>query len=527
MARLAEEEGLSVTRTAGRLPVEYVGYQRREQLVSLFESAASADGGLLTEDMRRIGLHYRDRSSLYTQDPVITLSYTAAGLGPDIEPVDDDTSTVNDVTVVRDGGSSARAVQTDGPLSVDRIGKYDTSIPLSLAHDEQTDPHAYWRLHLGTFDGARYPSVSLILHKPGAQWLIPLVRQLREGDRIRITDLPEWVSHDDVDLIVLGWTEDLDVYRWEITFNCAPAGPYDTAITDHAKFGKADTDGSVLELPATATDTSILVRTLAGPTWAEAPEYLPYDVRVSGEVMTVTAVGPSGADKFERTLASGWGAADSGQTWKQTGGVTSDRSVSAGKGVITLPSSVSTVRAQTLPLVLGDADVRVRITAGQVSTGASLVPGVLFRWSSASECYRARVHFGTGGSMFVSITRGSTTLGTQPSLPYTYTAGAEFEVRAQVIGHTVRIKVWPAGQAEPTSWNHTVTVTDSPIATGEVGLSGSGFAGNTNVAPSFRYDNFAITDTQAFTVVRSVNGVIKPQSAGSAVNIANRPIASL
>ncbi|MGX1133194.1 hypothetical protein RKD49_005384 [Streptomyces glaucescens] len=237
MRRLCVEEKITLTRTAGRFPTERVGYQRLDTLLNLLDAAADADGGLLTEDMRRIGLHYRDRSSMYAQDPAITLSYTGAGLGPDLEPVDDDSEIVNDITVTRDAGSSARAVLETGPLSVlpppDGIGRYDASYTVSLADDDQTEPHAYWRLHKGTYDGARYPVVSLLLHKPGAEWLIPLVHSLREGDKIRLTDLPGWVSHEDVDLLVMGWNERLDLYRWELDLNCVPAGPWNTALTSH------------------------------------------------------------------------------------------------------------------------------------------------------------------------------------------------------------------------------------------------------------------------------------------------------
>ncbi|MEU0245167.1 hypothetical protein ABZ192_12680 [Streptomyces sp. NPDC006235] len=531
MLRLATEEGLPFSRTPGPLTPEAVGYQRPDTLLNLFEAAAAADGGLLSEDMRRVALHYRDRSSMYTQEPRLTLSYTAPGLGPDLEPVDDDTDVTNDVTVTRDGGSSGRAVLTSGPLSVQAppagIGKYDAAFTLSLGDDDQASPIAYWKLFHGTWDAARFPTVTLILHKPGAESLIPGVLALREGDLIRLTNLPEWLSHEDVDLIVVGWSESLDLYRWELTLNCVPAGPWNTAVTDHATYGKADTDGSVLEQSVTTSATALMVRTLAGPQWTDEAQDLPFSIRVSGETMQVTAVGPTGVDAFQRTVSNGWGTADSGQVWKNTGGAASDRSVSTGAGIITIPSSISSVRAQTLPLVLGDAEVRFRISANQVSTGASMVPGAVFRWASTTDCYRARVHFGTGGSMFVSITRGSTTLGSQPALPFSYTAGAVFEVRAQAIGHTVRIKVWQVGQSEPEAWNHTATVTSSPIATGEVGLSASGFTGNTNTAPAFRFDDFLITDTQLFTVTRSLNGVVKSHSAGEAVNIANPAFTSL
>jgi hypothetical protein len=329
MQRLSTEEGLSFTRTPGALPVAAVGFQRQDSLVNLFEAAADGDGGLFTEDMSRIGLHYRDRSSLYAQTPLFELSYLEPGLGPDIEPVDDDSAIVNDVTVSRDGGSSARAVLASGPLSVqpapDGIGKYDASYTLSLAEDNQAEPTAYWKLHLGTHDGARYPSISLMLHKPGAEWLIPYVLRMREGDKIRITDLPEWVSHDDVELLVMGWSETLDLYQWELTLNCVPAAPWDTAVTNSgARAGATD---SSLATGVSATATVLSVGTFAGPLWTTDPGDMPFQIRVGGEVMTVTAITGVVDDDFNRITTTGWGTAATGELWTTTGGSTSDYSV--------------------------------------------------------------------------------------------------------------------------------------------------------------------------------------------------------
>lgn len=182
---------------------------------------------MLLEDRRRLGLVYRDRSSLYTQEPALTLVYGQPGLAPPLKPVDDDKETRNDRTIVRDGGSSARAVLEAGRLSVqpppNGIGLYDDSQTLSLAADTQAEPIAYWQLHLGTYDGARYPAVRLLLHN--APHLIPAVLRLREGDLLRLTNLPPWVAFGDVDLIVTGWSETLKPRTWERTFVCAAAWP--------------------------------------------------------------------------------------------------------------------------------------------------------------------------------------------------------------------------------------------------------------------------------------------------------------
>jgi hypothetical protein len=233
LVRLGAEESLSIGRIPGQLTPQRVGPQRPAKLVDLLEAVAESDGGWLTESPRRVGLTYRDRSSAYAQEPALTLSYIAPGLSPDLQPVDDDSEIRNDVTVTRDGGSSARVYEATGPLSVlsppNGIGIYDEGVTLSLSDDTQPEPMAAWRLHLGTFDGARYPVITLTLHKPGAEVLLPQVLGLREGDVIRLTNLPKWLSHADVDLIVEGWSESLELYRWTIVFNCAPGGPWATA----------------------------------------------------------------------------------------------------------------------------------------------------------------------------------------------------------------------------------------------------------------------------------------------------------
>lgn len=273
MARLAGEESIPMARVAGELEPERVGPQRPEKLVDLLQAAAAADGGMLLEDRTRLGLVYRDRSSLYTQEPALTLVYGEPGLAPPLKPVDDDQATRNDRTITRDGGSSARAVLETGRLSVqpppDGIGLYDDEQTLSLADDTQTEPIAAWQLHLGTYDGARYPSVRVLLHR--APHLIPAVLAMREGDVVRLKNLPPWVAFGDVDLIATGWTEILLPRTWERTFVCAAGGPWNTAKASHTVYGKAGTDNSRLAAAVTADATSLPVRaTAAGLPWVSA-----------------------------------------------------------------------------------------------------------------------------------------------------------------------------------------------------------------------------------------------------------------
>lgn len=529
MLRLADEESIPMSRSAGPLAPERVGPQRPETLLALLQEAAEADGGMLLESRDRLGLLYRDRSSLYTQEPALVLDYASGVISTPLEPVDDDSATRNDVTVTRTGGSSARAVLEEGPLSVQPppggIGLYDESVTLNLDDDVQPVGQAYWRLHLGTYDGARYPSVRIRLHRRPA--LIPAVLALREGDVIRLVNLPPWVAFGPVDLIVTGYSETLLPRTWEITFTCEPAGPWMTAKASHAVYGKAESDGCVLGAAATSTATTLDVLS-AGLPWTEEPAEMPLALDVGGEEVSVTAASTAGfADSFTRSVSGGWGTASGGLAWTSAGGAGSERSVDGTRGIVTLPSAVSSLRFQTLTGPMGDVEVRARFSVSAVATGASMVPGVLLRYVSGSAYYRARVHFGTGGDMFVSATRDTTTIGSSPAVPYTYTAGAEFETRTRLDGHRIRMRVWPVGDPEPAGWHLDQEITADLIPEGAVGLVASAFAGNTNVSPQLLFDAFALPATQRLTVTRSVNGVVKAHIPGTAVRLARSAVTSL
>ncbi|WP_445524808.1 hypothetical protein [Streptomyces cyslabdanicus] len=300
LLRLGAEEGIPVMVIGDPAEHARMGPQRPGQLLELLDQCQQADGGILVEDRERLGLRYRGRTTLYNQPPALTLSYQAKGLG-ELEPIDDDSTVRNDLTVERIGGSSARAVLEAGALSVqpppDGVGRYDDSVSLNLWLDEQTEPMAWWLLHLGTWDEPRYPTVTLRLHKAPA--LIPAVLGITEGDLIRITDLPDWLPPGPLDLMVQGYTERIGTRTWEIDLVCAPAGPYQVGVVDDTVLGIVDTDGSELAAAVTGTATSLSVKVTAGPLWKFETPFL---IRVGGEVMTVTGItGSSSPQTFSVT----------------------------------------------------------------------------------------------------------------------------------------------------------------------------------------------------------------------------------
>lgn len=293
LLRLCAEEGIPVSIADGQGVHTRLGPQRPAKLLDLFDEIETADGGILFEDRTRLGLVYRTRASLYSQSPRVTIPY--GQLVAPLEQTDDDRYTRNDRTAVRQDGSSARAVLTSGPLSTapppDGVGLYDDSTTVNVYSDDQLPDIASWLLHRGTWDEARYPKIKILLHKYPA--LIPSVAALQPGDVIRITDLPAWLPPGPVDLMVEGGDEQFKTLEWTITLSCSPAGPWSVGVLDDLVLGRLDADASELASGISSTATSLSVATTVGKIWSPLPADWPFDIRIGGEVMTVTAVSGS------------------------------------------------------------------------------------------------------------------------------------------------------------------------------------------------------------------------------------------
>lgn len=548
MRRLSGEEGLPLRLTGDPAQTELVGPQRVDTILNLIQSAADVDGGLLHEQRDSLTLAYRARHTLYNQPVALALDYTKRGeVMPPLEPTEDDQATRNDVTVTREGGSSAQSVQDTGPLNVQDppagVGRYDTEVPLNAYSDGQLLDLAGWRLHLGTWPGARYPSVSIALH--AAPWLTGQVLAMRLLDRIQIANPPEWLPPGLIDLLAEGYSETIGPYTWDVTFNCSPAGPWTVGVVapdDASQAGleepnRADTSGSVIAVAAAAEDTMLVVHTpqdgaadralwvsSTGPGTARPGEF-PFDVRVGGEVVRVTGCEPLVWDLFDRTTASGWGIATSGDSWNTGGGATTDYSVAPGAGQITLTPTISTVRFAEQLFALGDCELLMCLSVDQTAVGGDLLAGALLR-GSGSFLYWCDLAFQSDGAVGIEVRNVVTPVGARVVTPYTYTPDDRFWLRARVVGDgRVLGRVWPDGQTEPSGWHVDRTVTTDLSTSGSVGVAVAGTGTNANPVASVH--EFRIADPQQFTVVRAVNGVVKPQAPGADVRLAQPSIVAL
>lgn len=291
VARLCREEGIPVLVGAGTSAP--MGPQNAGALLELLRQCEESDQGMLHEQGGQLA--YLPRGGRYNRPVAAALDMAAGHIAAPPEPTDDDQTVRNDVTVSRVGGGSARVVDE---TSVTEVGRYDTSVDVSLASDGLLADHAAWRVHLGTADELRWPVIELDLARNPT--LIDRWLTIKPGSPITITSPPSQLLGTPIDLIVEGYTQTLTVFGWHVTLNCSPGAPWTVGVYDDPGT-RRDSASSTLGIARDAVQTSWTFSTASRlDVWSTTAT--PYDVQCGGEVVTVTSMGAvSGSGPYTQT----------------------------------------------------------------------------------------------------------------------------------------------------------------------------------------------------------------------------------
>lgn len=202
-------------------------------------------------------------------------------------------------------------------------------------------------------------------------------------------------------------------------------------------------------------------------------------------------------DTFARTVANGWGTADTGDAWT-TVGTASKFAVASGVGTHSanhgdlLTSYLAGVSFRNV-----DATCTVSMPIATVTGDLVWPANFVLRGQDASNYILAGIFIGVDQSVsidlydfvagvYVPLADASVLV---PGLTF---SGQTLAVRAQVEDETVRVKVWPASAAEPYEW-HASARTQNFRAAGWVGIQSSVQSTNTNTQPLvFSYDALTV-----------------------------------
>lgn len=277
-----------------------MGYQSVAGVLDLLRECEAADGGILYEPSTFLGLGYRTRRSMQNQDPVITLAHSDHALQAAVSPFKDDSYLRNKWTVTRTGGSSYIAEVTEGRMSTSfppaGVGPYEDSAEVNVQTDIQAAYVASWKVHVSSVDEPRYPTMAVDLAHPvfAGQARIDMLR-LRPGDRFVVSDVPQRLGFEDISQLSVGFSEVIDKFQHGITVNTSPESPYRTGVLgDTDEKPRVNTDGSFLVGEIDTVATSIVVATqTSSARWVDSATYasdFPFDIKINGETMTVTAI---------------------------------------------------------------------------------------------------------------------------------------------------------------------------------------------------------------------------------------------
>ncbi len=166
------------------------------------------------------------------------------------------------------------------------------------------------------------------------------------------------------------------------------------------------------------------------------------------------------SDPFERTTDSGWGDAEEGGAWTDSG-EPGAFSVADGSGIMTLTSPASGTAASLEATNSSRMDLRAALGVDRRSAGGSVYARLITRQTERAGAYRTVLQFSPKGELSFLIDRvdrygSEVRLSPEVTVPDLTLAGGEtVNVRTQATGTnptSLRAKVWKAGEPEPSRW---------------------------------------------------------------------------
>jgi hypothetical protein len=304
-ARLCAEENISVSMSGTPSDTPLMGPQTPTTLRQLLQECVDVDQGAAFDPRGTTGLGMRTHRATTTQDPVLTLEYEGQ-VAPEFGPTTDDQGTINDVTAKRPGGGEYRIEQTTGPNNTadpgtnpQAAGRADTTVTTNVATDLNLPDQAGWRVHMGTVEGPRYPTLTVDLAADDVAAdpdLVAAVLDVEVDDRVDITGAAVRRIFDDVRLVARGYTETFNTaYQHKIVFNCTPYEPLNVGVYGDAD-SRRDTAGSSLDSDITSSATSFTVDVTKGQPWTTTAAQFPLDIVIGGERIRISSIAaPSSA----------------------------------------------------------------------------------------------------------------------------------------------------------------------------------------------------------------------------------------
>jgi CSLREA domain-containing protein len=210
-----------------------------------------------------------------------------------------------------------------------------------------------------------------------------------------------------------------------------------------------------------------------------------------------TGTGLIVSDRFNRTVAAGWGSADIGGSWNTS--LASRTKVSGGKGQIYGWTAGNQDTQTSMPITRADTETLAEVTLDANPTGGTYQPRIVARaQADPRNGYVARLVHSPSGAVGWGLNRtdnaggtGSISLGSG-TLITSGGAGTTWWIRLRVQGTSVSVRFWRNGTTEPSAW--TATATDSYYASGTPAAGTYVSTSVTSPFPTIGFESFDVVD---------------------------------
>lgn len=281
--RLMQQHGLSYVARGTSNLTAIMGPQKQGTLMDNLREIVATDDALIYGRRDNNGIVFRPWHDMVNQTPALALTWPDDQLGG-LKEITDDLGLFNDITVKNASGGEATAVLLTGPGSVASIGRVRKTVDVNIDQTQVVlDLVAGYYLNKFTVTSPRFTSI--VLDLDANESLVTAFNALEIGDTITV----DGRTPDQLALRVLQISESVSRKRRTAELVVEPADIWINAgLYDDAR---ADARGHVLTGgPYAAGDTVLSVDVDAGDGLAWTHDDGDYGVRISGEVVTVTAV---------------------------------------------------------------------------------------------------------------------------------------------------------------------------------------------------------------------------------------------
>jgi hypothetical protein len=299
--RLLQENGVGFIATGDLDDTMPMGAQGSDRLIDLIYDCETADNGFLGEDRNNFGLTYATNASMLNQAATLQLNYADSGnIVIPLKPSDNDQRIINDSDVaLASGAGHFRYALTSGPMSTATpatggIGPYPENPDANVSTVFNAGDVAGTRVNIGTIDLQRFDQVNVnvanTVTNHGLTALGGEMVAVDISDRISIDNPPVWTQVDQINLVMVGQSEQFDQFRYTIAYDTVLQEPYQVGILDDPILGVLESDATTLQAGIDSVTTTFQGLTATGELWTTDAADFPFDITVAGERLTVTSI---------------------------------------------------------------------------------------------------------------------------------------------------------------------------------------------------------------------------------------------